>query len=211
LSELGLRPNPEKIDKIVNAATPVTKKQVRSFLGLASYYRAFVQNFAETASVLSDLTKHGSPNVVKWTDVHEQAFCMLKVKLSSTPILRLPDFSKVFIVQSDASDLGLGGILVQEYDGVKHPVAYASKKLSASERAYAVVERECLAIVWAIEKFQNYLYMKPVILEVDHAPLQFLHRAKWQNSRVMRWAMTLQPFKFVICTIPERKILVQIF
>jgi hypothetical protein len=135
LSDVGLRPNPDKIIQILKAATPETKKQVRSFIACASYYRKFVQNFADIVSVLTELTKHGSPNIVKWTDVHEQAFVALKQKLSSTPILRLPDFSKVFIVQTDASDVGLGAVLVQEYDCVKHPIAYASRKLLASERA----------------------------------------------------------------------------
>lgn len=204
LSELGLRPNPEKIEKIVKAVRPVTKKQVRSLIGLASYYRSFVPNFADIVGVLTDLTKHGAPNTVRWTEECERSYLMLKSKLASSPILRLPDFSKTFTLQTDASDVGIGSVIVQEYEGVKHPIAFASKKLLPRERAWSVVERECYAIVWSIEKFSNYLYMKPFFLEVDHAPLQYLKSAKWQNSRVMRWAMTLQPYQFTVIAIPGK-------
>lgn len=206
LSEMQLKPNPDKVEAITKAEEPRTKKQLRSFLGLIGYYRMFVSHFSDIASCLTELTKKGSPNVLKWEEKHENAFSRLKICLASAPILRLPDFSKMFKLQTDASDTGLGGVLMQEHEGINFPIAYASRKLSDQERNYAVVERECLAIVWAIEKFKNYLYgQQQFILEVDHSSLQYLNKAKFQNSRVMRWAMTLQPFKYVVHAIPGSK------
>ncbi len=198
LSPDGLRPTPDKIDKILKAPSPKTKKQLRSFLGLTGYYRAFVPNFSEIVVSLVDLTKKGKPNLLQWTEVHEEAFTALKQSLASTPILRLADMSKPFLVQTDASDVGLGASLVQSHDGCRHPVTFASKLLLPRERNYAVVERECLAIVWALEKFQNFLFGREFILETDHAPLQYLRRAQYQNSRLMRWALTLEQYKFVV-------------
>jgi hypothetical protein len=186
------------VEKILKAPALKTKKQVRSFLGLAGYYRSFVEGFSEVVADLVELTKKGQPNQVKWEDRHEKAFAEIKRRLASTPILRLPDLSKPFTVQTDASDRGLGAVLLQEHDGQLHPVIYASKLLSGAARHYATVEKECLAVVWAFEKFQNYLLGKTFVLQTDHAPLQYLRTAKYQNSKLMRWSMLLQPYKYVV-------------
>ena len=113
-----------------------------------------------------------------------------------SPILRLPDLSKPFIIRTDASDYGVGAVLLQEHDGKKFPVAYASKKLSTHERGYSVIERECLGIVWALEKFQVYLYGREFVVETDHQPLVYLQKAKVTNGRLMRWALFLQSYHF---------------
>ena len=96
-----------------------------------------------------------------------------------------------------ACDNGIGGILLQEEDGIKHPIAFASKKLLPRERNYSTIE-ECLAIVWAVQKFQNFLFGKPFALETDHQPLQYLGKAQFQNGRLMRGALALQPYRFTI-------------
>ena len=101
-----------------------------------------------------------------------------------------------FILQTDTSETGIGAVLLQEYSGYRFPVYYASKKLLERERRYSVIERECLAIVWAVQKFQNYLYGKEFVLETDHQPLIYLNKTKIANARVMRWALALQPYKF---------------
>jgi hypothetical protein len=199
LSADGRRPSPKKIETIVKAPAPQTKKQVRSFLGMAGYYRAFVPRFSEVVADLVELTKKGQANKVQWEDRHEQAFQKIKELLTKTPILRLPDMTKPFVVQTDASEKGLGAALLQEHDGLLHPVEYASKLLSGASRSYAVVEKECLAVKWAFEKFQNYLLgQKSFVLQTDHAPLQYLQKAKYQNNRLMRWALTLQPYSYVV-------------
>ena len=168
----------EKLGRIKEAPQPKTKKQVRSFLGLAGYYRKFIPNYAEIAVPLTDLTKKNQPNQVKWGDAQQHAFDTLRDLLTKAPILRLPDFSKPFIVQTDASDSGIGCILLQEYDDGRFPVVCASKKLLPRERNYSVIERECLAIVFAVKKFAKYLYGREFILHTDHQPLSYIHRAK---------------------------------
>ena len=101
-------------------------------------------------------------------------------------------------MRTDASDLGVGAVLLQVHEREKFPVAYASKKLLPREKAYSVMEKECLAIVWAVRKFEPYLYGRCFILETDHQPLMYLQRAKVANGRIMRWALALQPYRFKI-------------
>ncbi|XP_033739239.1 uncharacterized protein LOC117326590 [Pecten maximus] len=198
IGEQHLQPNPDKVKAILDAKIPETKKQVRSFIGLAGFYRKFVPNFATIAVPLTDLTKKGQPNKVIWNEPQDLAFNTLKKILSTGPVLKLPDLNAEFILRTDASDYGVGAILLQEEDGVLHPVAYMSRKLKGGELAYSVIEKECLAVVWGICKFQKYLYGRQFILETDHQPLLYLNRLKGTNSRLMRWALQLQPHRFRI-------------
>jgi len=140
--------------------------------------------------------KGGNSAPLRWGLEEETAFTKLKEHLCEKPILRLPDLERSFVLRTDASDVGLGAVLLQEYDVGIFPVAYASRKLTHAEQKYAVVERECLAIVWAVAKFCRYLYGRQFVLQTDHRPLMFLDRAKLANARVMRWALELQSFKF---------------
>lgn len=190
-------PNNDKLEAIKNAPRPETKKQVRSFLGLIGYYRKFVPNFASVACPLTDLTKKGVPNKINWQDHHEKAFSSLKSLLLYAPILRLPDFQRDFYLRTDASEYGIGAVLLQEHER-KFPIAYASRKLNERERGYSVIEKECLAIVWAVKKFQAYLYGRTFVLETDHQPLVYLNRSKISNGRLMRWAIFLQSYNFTI-------------
>ena len=113
--------------------------------------------------------------------------------------MRLPDFEKQFILRTGAFNTGIGAILLQEESGVKHPVALASRKLLTSESHCSTIEKECLATVWAIQKFQNFLYGKEFILETDHLPLLDLGKAQYgQNGRLMRWALVLQQYQFTL-------------
>ena len=191
-----IEPNPEKVTSIQNCRRPSTKKQVRSFLGLIGYNRNFIPNFSAVSAPLSDLTRKGQPNKICWTDAQEVAFISLLEKLSNSPILCLPNFEKEFILRTDASDTGLGAVLLQEQEGYKFPICYASKKVIDREKHYSVIEKECYAIVWAVHKFKCYLYGKEFVLETDHKPLVYLNTAKVANARLMRWALALQPFKF---------------
>ena len=193
-----IQPRLKKVEAIQQAARPQTKRQLRSFLGLANYYRKFVPNFAAIAVPLTDLTKKGEPNTLQWGEAQENAFRCLKAKLADTPILHLPDVDRPFILRTDASETGIGAVLLQEFDGVKFPVAFASKKLLDRERRYSTIERECLAVVWAVHKFQAYLYGKEFVLEVDHEPLCAMRRGKLANGRVLRWALALQPYQYRI-------------
>ena len=169
-----VRPQEDKIQAIRDAPRPSTKRQIKSFLGLAGFYRRFIPNFSSIASPLSDLTKKNRPNSIKdWQDHHERAFQTLKNRLTSSPILRLPVFQegKPFVLRTDASDIGLGAVLLQDFEGEgRLPIAYASKKLLPRERNYSVIEKECLGIIWGVEKFRKYLYGLEFQLETDHKP-----------------------------------------
>ncbi len=154
-----LKPQPDKLQKIQDAKRPETKKELRSFLGLAGYYRRFIPNFAAIAVPLTDLTKKKEPNQVRWGESQETSFNTLKEKLTTSPILQLPDCTQPFVLRTDASNTGLGAVLLQEKeDEGKFPVAYASRKLLTREKSYATIEKECLAVVWGIQKFEVYLY-----------------------------------------------------
>ena len=200
-----LEPNPDKISVIKEAVRPENKKQVRAFLGLIGFYRRFVPNFASVAASITDLTKKGQPHKVMWGLAQELSFNTLKNALCTTPILKLPDLTEPFILQTDASQNGLGAILLQKEEDVRKPVAYASRKLNKAEVNYSTVEKECLACVWAIQKFQRYLYGREFTLETDHQPLVFLSKSKLTNSRLMRWALLLQPYKFHVVSIPGKQ------
>ncbi|MES9879335.1 MAG: reverse transcriptase family protein, partial [Sedimenticola sp.] len=192
---------PEKVQAIVNAPKPSTKRQVRAFLGLAGFYRKFIPDFASIVVPLTDLTKKSEPNKVVWNGKHDEAFQRLKAAIAKEPVLQGVDLTARFVLQTDASDVGLGAVLLQPgkvNDQLLHPVAYASRKLKASERNFAVVERECLGVVWGTLKFQRYLYGKEFTLQTDHQPLRYMKTAKLANSRLMRWSLLLQPFRFTI-------------
>ncbi|XP_064463126.1 uncharacterized protein LOC135374051 [Ornithodoros turicata] len=191
-----LTPQHSILQRIQDAPRPKTKKQVRSFLGLAGYYRDFMANYAAVAAPLTDLTKKRAANVVVWTETHQTAFDALKRALSEPPILRAPDFSKPFVLRTDASDVGLGAVLLQEGETGLHPIEYASRKLCPREQAYSAIEKECLAIVWAIKRFHVFLYGTHFVLQTDHQPLRYLNEAKFINMRVLRWALTLQEYDF---------------
>ena len=162
--------------------------------------------FPLIAAPLTDLTKKDCPNRIKdWLSHHQKAFQTLKSRLTSSPILRLPVLNegKPFILRSDTSDIGIGAVLLQEFEGEgKLPIAYASKKLLPQERNYSVIEKECLAIIWAIEKFRKCLFWGKFILECDHKPLSFMQTAKALNPRIMCWALKLEPYRLRIVAIP---------
>jgi len=174
-------------------------KQLGALLGLASFYRKYVPDFAVIAAPLTDATRNGNPNEIVWNDRQEQAFQELKIRTSTPPILRLPDVTQPFIVQTDASHIGIGAVLLQEdATGEQRPVAFASRKLQPPESNYSTIKRECLAIVWGITKFQEYVYGTEFFLETDHEPLQYLRQAKSQNGRLMSWALVLQLYRFLL-------------
>ena len=198
IGEGVIRPQVEKVDAMRNCTPPTTKKKVRSFLGLAGWYRRFIPNFSERASPLSDLTRAAAPNRVVWTEQCESAFQDPKGAVCGDSVLLSPDFDRPFIVQTDASGVGLGAVLLQEVDGFRRPVAYISRKLVPRERRYSAVELECLAIKWALDSLRYHLLGRPFHLETDHRALQWLERMRDTNSRVTRWYLSLQPYRFTV-------------
>lgn len=139
---------------MVNYSRPKTSTEIKRFTGLCSWYRRFINNFAEVMSPINALLKgKRKRQPIQWTAEAENAFVKIKDALVSAPILCSPDFSKTFTIQSDASDLAIGAILTQEIEGSERIIAYASRSLSKSEKNFGIMERELLAVIFCIEKF----------------------------------------------------------
>ncbi len=179
-----IHPQVSKVEAIRSSQPPSTKKGVRSFLELIGWYRRFIPNFSSRAAPLSDLTRKTSPNKVVWTAECEAAFHNLKESMCHEPVLQSPDFSLPFTVQTDASGIGLGAVLLQGEGEDKRPIQFVSRKLFPRETRYSTIEKECLAIKWALDTLKYYLIGKEFVLETDHRPLQWLHRMRDFNSRI---------------------------
>ena len=202
-----VQPLVDKTAAIATCLRPKTKKVVRRFLGLAGYYPVFV----ELTCPLTDLTRKGASDPVQWIEPCQRAFERVKETLYGEPLLFTPNFSLPFNLQTDASDEGLGAVLTQQVEGVDRPVLYVSRKLSQRETRYSTVEKECLAIRWAVGSLRYYLLGRPFTLCSDHAPLQWLHRMKDTNARITRWYLALQPFNFKVVHRPGAQMVVADF
>ncbi len=194
-----VQPEHPKIAAIENFEKPKTKKAVRTFLGMTGYYRKFIPDYSTVACSLTDLTRGKALSQVKWTADCETAFQHLKKCLCSKPILRSPDFSHEFILQTDASDRGVGAVLSQKDDeGNEHPTAYFSRKLLEREQKYLTIEKECLAIKLGVGAFRTYLLGRPFTIQTDHRSLEWLDRIKENNARLTRWSLFLQPYQYTV-------------
>ena len=170
-----LKPDPEKCKVVLEYPMPKTKKQSRSFLGLANFYRKYIEAFADISKALTDLTKKALPDRIKWSLNADIAFNTLKRKLSKEPVLMAPNFHKSFVLQTDASLYGISGILCQEDDTKQlHPISYASRILSQAETRYSIIERELLAIVWSLGQYAHIMFGQEVKTQTDHQPLRYL-------------------------------------
>lgn len=193
----GIRPDPEKVEAIVNYPIPKCVKDVRRLVGLAGWYRRFIGNFATITAPLTDLIKKKAGKIV-WSEESRKSFDKLKEVLTSKPVLASPDYSQPFILQTDASDLGIGAVLLQGEGESERVVAYLSRKLTPQERKYQTTERECLAVIAAIEKFRPYIEGIRFTVITDHASLLWLQNLKNPAGRLGRWALRLQPYDFEI-------------
>ena len=177
---------------------PQTKKSVRQFLGLTGYYRRFIPKYAEYSYHLTEATRKTAPDRVLCTDALLCDFTYLKDVLCNLPSLTLPVPADEFLLQTDASGVGLGAVLSVVRKGEELPVAFYSKKLLPRERQYSASELEGLAVVAAVQHFQPYLITHPFTVETDHRALVFLTSAQHKNGRLARWAMKLQPYSFTV-------------
>ena len=196
VSESGIAPDEGKIEKIKNFPVPKNEKQVKSFLGLSGYYRRFIKNYATISHPLTELTKDTA--IFNWTDKEQNAFEYLRNCLTTKPILAYPDFELPFIVFTDASNVGLGAILSQIQGGKERVIAYASRHLNHAERNYATIEKEALAIVFAVKKFKTYIHGHETKIVTDHAPLKWLMKVKDTNAKLTRWALEIQDLNLEI-------------
>ena len=188
--------DPEKTNKVSKWPIPTTISDVQRFLGLASYYRWFVKNYATIASPLHKLTERGRQ--FNWTSECATAFASLKQKLTYAPILAFPDFTQPFLLDTDASHFGIGAVLSQVVDGKENVIAYASRTLSKAERKYCVTQKELLAMVIFIRHFRPYLLGRQFTLRTDHSALKWLQTLKEPEGQLARWLEQLQEYEFEI-------------
>jgi hypothetical protein len=168
ISAAGVATDPKKITDVKNWPIPETPKDVRGFLGLAGYYRNFVRHFGAIAKPLTELLKKGQ--IFQWTSVHQEAFELLKQALITAPVLQLPDFSKQFTIETDASAKGIGAVSQQE----GHPIAYISKALGPKNLGLSTYEKKCLAILMAVDHWRSYLQHSPFLIKTDQRSLESL-------------------------------------
>ncbi|KAL4025931.1 hypothetical protein IC575_014337 [Cucumis melo] len=181
VSKAGVSVDPAKIEAVTGWTRPSTVSEVRSFLGLAGYYRRFVENFSRIATPLTQLTRKGAPFV--WSKACEDSFQNLKQKLVTAPVLTVPDGSGSFVIYSDASKKGLGCVLMQQ----GKVVAYATRQLKSHEQNYPTHDLELAAVVFALKIWRHYLYGEKIQIFTDHKSLKYFFTQKELNMRQRRW------------------------
>ncbi len=211
VSSEGVATDPAKTEAVTQWPTPKTLKELRSFLGFASYYRRFIPGFAQTAAPLHQLTAEVSEKGTKkrgiitsehWKGECRKAFDDLRAALTSAPVLAYPDYNQPFVVETDASDKGLGAVLSQKQNGKLRVIAYASRGLRGAERNmenYSSMKLELLALKWAVaEKFREYPLGSEFVVYTDNNPLTYLQSKSKLRAVEQRWAAELASFNFKI-------------
>jgi len=196
VSSDGVRPNPDKIRAIKQFPIPKTAKQIKTFLGLLGYYRKFIQDFSKLTKPLTECLRKGNKIIID--SKYKECFEMCKNILCNDPVLQYPDFSKEFILTTDASNVALGAILSQGPIGSDKPICYASRTLNKTEQNYSTIEKELLGIVWATKYFRPYLFGRKFKVITDHKPLTWLFSLKEPNSKLVRWRLKLEEFDYEV-------------
>lgn len=192
----GISTDPEKIKVVEDWPVPTSVKEVQSFLGLASYYRRFIGGFANIARPLHQLTEKGREFI--WTNECDCAFSELKEHLLTAPVLAYPDPEKSYILDTDASNVGIGAVLSQEVGGKERVIAYASRALSKPERNYCVTRRELLAVVVYLKHFRQYLYGSKITVRTDHGALRWLLNFRDPQAQMARWLQVIAEYDIEI-------------
>lgn len=194
----GISCDPAKLAAVRDWPRPDKLAEVRSFLGLATYYKKFLPNFSELVQPLTDLTRKGVR--FHWSEECEASFTQLKEQLTSAPILAYPSENPedTFILDTDASDKGMGAVLSQVRQGTEHVISYASKSLLPSQRRYCATYRELLAVVEFVPYFKHFLLGRDFIIRTDHSSLKWLHRFKEADGLVGRWLAILANYTYTI-------------
>lgn len=198
----GTKPDPDIIYAIENFPRPNNVKEIMPFLGLVGYYRQFIKHFADISEPLNALRKKNNKFI--WNAFTENSFITLKNYLIKPPILQYPDFSKEFLLTTDASDVALGAVLSQMQDSQDLPISFASRVLNAAEKNYPTVKKELLAIIWAVRRFRPYIYGTKFTIVTDHKPLTFLYSSSNPSSILLRWRLELEEYDFKIIYKPGK-------
>lgn len=193
----GVKPNPAKIEAIKSYPIPKTTKQIKGFLGLLGYYRKFIKDFAKITKPMTKCLKKDAIIDINNLE-YKECFERCKTLLTEEPVLQYPDFSRPFNLTTDASNVALGAILSQGSIGKDKPIAFASRTLNDHEKNYSTTEKELLAIVWAVKHFRPYLYGRRFVIVTDHKPLQWLFSVKDPSSKLTRWRLKLEEYKYDI-------------
>ena len=197
VSSSGVKPSPVNIAKIVDWPVPANAKQVKQFVALCSYYRRFVKDFAKIVRPMVELTRKGKKFI--WADDCQKSFEKLKDLLVGSDIMGYPlDNAGDFILDVDASDVGIGGVLQQIQEGRERVIAYASRALNKPERNYCITEKELLAIRYFVEYFRQYLLGRHFIVRSDHQALVWLFKLKEPRGKIARWIEILSHYDFAI-------------
>lgn len=189
VSEEGIQTDPDKTTAVQNWPRPRNAKEIKSFLGLCSYYRKFVRNFADIARPLHKISLK-NPKFT-WTEECQQSFVALKAALTSPPILIYPQPGKQFILDTDASNHSVGAILSQQIDEREHVIAYMSKAMNKHETSYCTTRKELLAVVVALKNFHPYLYGRKILVRTDNAAVSWMQNLKEPTGQVARWLQIL--------------------
>lgn len=205
ISEKGILPSREKVKAVQDWPVPTNVQQVRQFLGLSQHYRRFIRQFSSLAVPLTDLTRGTGPKkrVIEWTTACQKSFDTIKSKLTSAPLLQLPNMSLPFRIETDSSDYGIGCVLLQpsSQDPKEwHPVAFESKKLSTEEQKFPAQERELIGIVHALRTWRCYVdgCSAGYVVYSDHNPLVYFRKQKKPTPRLVRWISELELYSPVI-------------
>ncbi|KAH8236346.1 hypothetical protein KR032_010570, partial [Drosophila birchii] len=194
ISEEGIHTDSDKVAAIRELQPLTCLKELRRCLGIASWYRRFVPNFADFVEPMTSLLKKGKK--WNWTPRQDHAFQVLKTRLTEAPVLVCPDFGQEFVLQTDASEYGIGAVLTQTIDGQERVVAYASRRSKSAERNYSVTEKECLAIEWAVRKMRCYIEGYRFEVITDYQALKWLNSIDNPTGRIARWALELQQYQY---------------
>ncbi|RVW27359.1 Retrovirus-related Pol polyprotein from transposon opus [Vitis vinifera] len=172
ISEKGIEVDKAKVELIVKLPSPTTVKEVRQFLGHAGFYRRFIKDFSKLSKPLCELLAKDAKFI--WDERCQKSFDQLKQFLTTTPIVRAPNWQLPFEVMCDASDFAIGAVLGQRKDGKPYVIYYASKTLNEAQRNYTIIEKELLVVVFALDKFRAYLVGSFIIVFTDHSTLKYL-------------------------------------
>ena len=190
----GILPMPEKVETIKAFPRPSCVREVQSFLGLAGYYRKFIQSFSKIAGPLTDLTQKDVP--FNWTEECENAFKILREALINPPVLAYPDYDQPYYLETDASNEAVGFVLSQDREGKLKPIAYSGKRMNDAQKNYSTTEKEAMGVVLGFQQFDSFLRGNKVYVVTDHIALKWLLTHKQPKGRLARWIAYLQQFDF---------------
>lgn len=196
ITQEGIKPDQEKIRKILDWKLPENQKQIKQFLGLSGYYRRFIKDYSKIVKPMTQYLKKDE-KVNLNDEKYKAAFSKLKEILASDQVLTYPDFDLPFILTTDASNYAIGAVLSQIQDKVERPIAFASRTLTKCETNYSTIEKEALAIMWGVNKFKPYIYGNKFTLFTDHKPLQYIKNCN-KNQKLLNWRTELENYDYTI-------------